>query len=494
MSELLRRVRENVQRRQLFQRRQSILVAVSGGLDSIVLLHIVYYLAEKNGWQLFVAHLNHQLRGRNSEADERLVRQTADRLDLPAVVERADVRTFASKHRLSLEMAGRTLRHDFLARMAAEMGIPSIALAHHADDQLELFFLRLLRGSGGEGSAGMKWRNPSPSNPEIELVRPLLDQPKAALREYAAQNKLRFRQDASNSCLDIQRNRIRHELLPLLRKRYQPGLDRTILRVMDIIGAEADLVAVLARDWLEQQRSRSSLHSIPKSEDQTPFEELPVAVQRRCIQLQLQEQGIAVDYDLVEQLRVGPEKAIIVGQAKASRGGEGAPPRRGRGAHATSEAKVLLSATRDTKGIIHLRQCKPVEFKRSSKRVDLGEREGEVVFDGLRIRWRLELRNGNGQRKAAARQEFFDASKVGSPILLRHWQPGDRFQPIGMAHAMKLQDFFTNEKVSRSRRHDLIVATTTQSEVFWVEGLRISERFKLTKPVNRRLQWRWQRL
>ena len=180
MSELLNRVGQNVQRRQLFRRRQSILVAVSGGLDSIVLLHTVYYLAEKYGWQLFVAHLNHQLRGRNSEADERLVRQTADRLDLPAVVERADVRGFASKHRLSLEMAGRTLRHDFLARMAAQMGIPSVALAHHADDQLELFFLRLLRGSGGEGSSGMKWRNPSPSNPEIELVRPSLDQPKSS--------------------------------------------------------------------------------------------------------------------------------------------------------------------------------------------------------------------------------------------------------------------------------------------------------------------------
>jgi len=126
--------------------------------------------------------------------------------------------------------------------------------------------------------------------------------------------------------------------------------------------------------------------------------------------------------------------------------------------------------------------------------VDLGERAGEVVFDGVRIRWRIELRNGIGKRKAAGRQEFFDARKVGSRIVLRHWQPGDRFQPIGMAHAVKLQDFFTNEKVTRSRRHDLIVAATAQSEVFWVEGMRISERFKLTRAVIRGLQWRWHRL
>src|SRR5437667_2679835 len=283
MSELLNRVGQNVQRRQLVRRRQSILVAVSGGLDSIVLLHTVYYLAEKYGWQLFVAHLNHQLRGPNSQADERLVRQTADRLNLPAVVERAEVRTFASKHRLSLEMAGRTLRHDFLARMAAQMGIPSVALAHHADDQLELFFLRLLRGSGGEGSAGMKWRSPSPSNPKIDLVRPLLDQSKSALHAYASERKIRFREDASNAWLDIKRNRIRHELLPLLRKHYQPALNKTILRIMQIIGKESEFVTETAREWLRGPRAEGRGQRAERST--RGFEELPVAVQRRCLQL-----------------------------------------------------------------------------------------------------------------------------------------------------------------------------------------------------------------
>src|SRR6266404_7631831 len=277
MSGLLDHVRRNLCARRLFRRGGRMLVAVSGGLDSMVLLDALRELAPENGWRLKVAHLNHRRRGRSSDADERLVRRTARRLGLPVEAERADVRRFARAHKLSLEMAAREVRHDFLAWAARRLGKCSVALAHHADDQLELFFLRLLRGSGGEGLAGMKWRRGSPSNSKVELVRPLLDQPKAALREHAAQNQLRFREDTSNFCLDIQRNRIRHELLPLLRKRYQPGLDRTILRVMDIIGAEADLVAVLARDWLEQQRSRSSLHSIPKSEDQTPFEELPVA-------------------------------------------------------------------------------------------------------------------------------------------------------------------------------------------------------------------------
>src|SRR5260370_33511651 len=121
----------------------------------MVLLHILYELSRQWGWELRVAHLNHQLRGSSSLADERLVRGTARALKLPLVVERADVRAFGKSQKVSVEMAARKLRHDFLARAAARHKIPSIALAHHADDQVELFFLRLLRGSGGEGLAGM---------------------------------------------------------------------------------------------------------------------------------------------------------------------------------------------------------------------------------------------------------------------------------------------------------------------------------------------------
>ena len=110
------------------------------------------------------------------------------------------------------------------------------------------------------------------------------------------------------------------------------------------------------------------------------------------------------------------------------------------------------------------------------------------------MKWRILSKKWNHAPKYRAGCETFDAEKVGSPILLRHWQPGDRFQPIGMSDSVKLQDFFTNEKVPRSRRHELVVAANNKGELFWVEGLRISERFKLTKETKRGLQWRWQRL
>ena len=524
MSELLDHVDQSIRARRLFRPAQRILVAVSGGVDSMVLLHLLHELAARYGWRLTAAHFNHQLRGRSSDADERLVRRTARDLNVPLVVETAAVAKLARARKLSLEMAAREVRHGFLARTARRLRIPTVALAHHADDQLELFFLRLLRGSGGEGLSGMKWRSPSASDPGIELVRPLLDQPKAALFEYAGKQGVRYREDASNALLDFQRNRIRHELLPLLRGKYQPALDRTILRVMEIVGAEAEFAGQAAREWMREGGG-------PKAEGRRPkegrrakaevrdaklrnlldrgfsrrllrarekggllFDELAVAVQRRCVQLQLVDLGIVPDYDLVEQLRVRADRPVAVGKAgrdsvaNADSGKGGTP--------------VLLYAVRNRLGMVRLEATgseghthnDSYEFNLSSKEVEFKGGAGEVEFDGVKIGWRMRPTRTGGPRGSGLRREFFDADKVGSVIRLRHWQPGDRFQPIGMASPVKLQDWFTNLKVPRVWRRHLVVAAAASGELFWVEGMRIAERFKLTEETNRRLQWRWKRL
>jgi len=463
VSALLDQVEESIRARRLFRPGQRILVAVSGGVDSVVLLHLLHRLGRKHRWRLTVGHLNHQLRARSSEADERLVRRTAAKLKLPVVVERADVGGCACTRGWSLEMAARELRHGFLARAATRLRIPSVALAQHADDQIELFFLRLLRGSGGEGLAGMKWRNRSPSNKAIKLARPLLDQPKRLLREWALAEGVKYREDASNAAVDFQRNRIRHELLPLLRRKYQPALDRTIRRAMEIVGAEAEFTMQAARQWLQGTRERKK--------SRVQFERLPVAVQRRCVQFQLVGQGTLPDFELVEQLRVNSGRPVAVGLVHA----------------------VLRYAVRDRDGLVHVRRAMAEEFRAGTRQVHLRGRAGEMQFGGVRISWRICRQRGNKRSGSAAHSEHFDADKVGPAVVLRHWRPGDRFQPIGMGCSVKLQDFFTNQKVPREKRHRLVVAGTAQGEVFWVEGMRISERFKLTADTNRRLQWAWDR-
>jgi tRNA(Ile)-lysidine synthase len=474
--DLLHHIEQSILRRRLFRDDQSILVAVSGGMDSMVLLRILHELSPKHHWKLAVAHLNHQLRGRSSDADERLVRQTAKKMQMRVVAQRADVKKFAQGHGLSLEMAARKLRHDFLARTAIQLRVATIALAHHADDQLELFFLRLFRGSGGEGLAGMKWRSPSPSDRQIDLVRPLLDLPKSDLGDYAAAKNVHFREDASNACLDFQRNRIRHELLPLLRRKYQPALHKTIPRLMEIVGSEAELVTQAARNWLPANvHTRGPSTIEPRSS--TPFDSLPVAVQRRSIQLQLLGLGLDADYELIETLRLAAEQPVSIPNRTAA----GPPP-------------VRHYLVRSLAGLVQLRPQPIAGFQANSLELELAAGQGQVVFDGVRISWRTEAKRGNQLPTRTSSCEFFDAEKVGSQIQLRHWQRGDRFQPSGRSNSVKLQDFFTNEKIPRPQRHQLVVAAAGNNGLFWVEGLRISERFKLTKYTKRRLQWQWERI
>ena len=509
MNSLIDEFEKTISGRGLFCRGQGILVAVSGGLDSMVLLHLMNRLAQVHGWQLTVAHLNHKLRGKSSEADARLVKRKAKELGWQAVIGVAKVRDLARREKLSLEMAARRARHEFLAHTADKLGIHTVALAHHADDQLELFFLRLLRGSGSQGLQGMRWRNPSPVNKRIELVRPLLGQTRATLGKYAVENKVRFREDASNASLDIQRNRIRHELLPLLRKRYQPALETVIARVLEITQAEAEFITESARSYLSvlpvpklgsdpsplpspirkgRGRSVSSLFakkSLGKGQTDklswagAAFGDLPVAVQRRSLQLQLLGSGILPDFDLIEQLRLQEGRRVCVSWDKLA---------------SSDRTREPLFVIRDSNGLVRSEKAIPAPFPNDSALVYLVGDSGKVHFEGIQVGW--ERKAGRvrelGQREATC--EWFDADRVGDQILLRHWRPGDRFQPIGMPRSVKLQDFLTNQKIPRERRHRLLLAVTAQGEVFWVEGMRISERFKLTKSTNRRLQWRWQRL
>jgi tRNA(Ile)-lysidine synthase len=457
VSDLLKHIERSIGDRKLIRPGQSVLVAVSGGLDSMVLLRVLTKLGKTRRWKLTVAHFNHRLRGRSSDADERLVGAAAEKMGLPFISGGEEVKEFARGHGFSLEMAARKLRHEFLAKTAAKERIKTIALAHHADDQVELFFLRLLRGAGSEGLAGMKWRSPSPADGGIELIRPMLDQTKSELRNYAAREKIIFREDATNARLDIKRNRVRGELIPLLMKRYQPALKRVILREMEVLSAEAQVIDAMARRWLKGKRRR--------------FEELPVALQRHCLGLQLPEAGVAVSFGLIEELRESANCPIAVSEG--------------------------MTIYRDEKGRIRAREVRVEGFDaKKEAKYELKGGAGEINFGETRVFWEIK-RVANGTFRAAnkgANCEFFDAERVGGTVILRHWRAGDRFQPSGMAKPIKLQDLFTNQKVPRAERHRRTVACAADGVIFWVEGLRMAERFKLDRKTTRRLKWRWQRL
>ncbi|HTB83910.1 MAG TPA: tRNA lysidine(34) synthetase TilS [Candidatus Sulfotelmatobacter sp.] len=452
MSGFLQRVENEIGERRLFLRGQKILVAVSGGADSMVLLQVLDSLAAKNGWKTVVAHFNHRLRGRASDEDEKLVRVTAKKMRLKFIGESADVKAFATRSKLSMEMAARKLRHEFLARAAAKEKIKTIALAHHADDQVELFFLRLFRGAGGEGLMGMRWCSSSPVDKNLMLVRPLLACSKAEILKFAREATIPFRDDVTNFSTDILRNRVRNELLPLLREKYQPQISKLVLRTMELTGAEAELAGMMAKVFKSEPPHVGC------------YDELHVAVQRRVLQDGLLAAGVATDFELIEQLRASTGKLISVNSS--------------------------LSVSRNADGKVLLRMNPEKKFSADELPVELKGRAGRVEFGGRKFFWSVKKSAGvRGTLSQRSGTESFDADKIGGEIVLRHWRAGDRFQPIGMKSAVKLQDLFVNAKIPRAERRNLILAVAEGGEIFWVERLRIGENFKLTAETRRKLDW-----
>ena len=293
MSTLEERIENEIVLRQLLPDSSTVAIAVSGGIDSMVLLALLNDLARRHAWKLVVAHFDHRLRGEESDRDLVLVQNTAEGLGLKSFVGTGDVRACAKESGQSIEMAARQLRHQFLARTAREANASRIALAHHASDQAEVFLLRLLRGVIGEGLGGMKWLNPSSADPSILLVRPLLGTRKEEIEQFAADRNIQFRRDASNDDLEFVRNRVRHELLPLLRG-IQPQVESLLLRTAESISEQNEALRTLARKWL-----RSGNEDLGSE---------PLALQRTVIHEQLLLLQIVPTLQLIDELRLKPGK------------------------------------------------------------------------------------------------------------------------------------------------------------------------------------------
>ncbi len=498
---LEKRVLRFVEEQQLISPYQRLLVAVSGGPDSVCLLHVLSFLKGEWGITLHVAHLNHGLRGAEADADARYVSDMADRMGISATVERRDVKAYQTQHRLSLEEAAREVRYTFLAEVARSTGASQVAVGHTVDDHIETILMHLIRGSGTRGLRGLspltEWRLLLNS---VTVIRPLLQVSREETVGYCAGHQLAPRIDDSNRSLSPLRNQIRHQLLPLLRS-YNPRIAEALLRTARIaIDDIAFLDEQVAQVWDKTARRQENTIIL----DRERFCQLPSALQRHLLRVAIERlvgnvkdiemrhiDGImaalskpagrklnlpsgltfSIDYDrfLIGQdpAALSPFPILSAGLTQLNVPGETQLPGwrvqaailspRGM-EHNASTHKARLFLKESPEGASPLQNLHlPLPFEGE------GDKGGDV---------------GKQSYKA-----YFDLDKTGNKLVMRRRQVGDRFQPLGMSQPKKLNEFMIDAKIPCSWRQRIPLVCSPES-ILWVVGWRIDDRVKVTEVTK----------
>jgi tRNA(Ile)-lysidine synthase len=454
------RVRETVRKHALARVDTRVLIALSGGPDSVALVHLLLELqADGDLIVAGLAHFNHQLRGADADADEAFCRAMATSLRLPLDVGRADVRTAANEAGRSIEDTARELRYAFLEQAADRVRADTIAVAHSLDDQSETFLLRLVRGSGSRGLAAILPR-------AGRVIRPLLEIPRADLRAYASERRLAFRDDPSNRDVSIPRNRVRHELIAYLEREFNPGINRVLARE-----------AALARedeDYLQRQAIDLASTIVLSSKggtteiDTVALRSLHPALASRIARhvLTSRAHGRFVGSDHVDCL-------LRLCGAPAGAGAD-LP-----GQRAVRQGMAILLGPPSSR----IRRAR--EVPANSFRVPLSI-PGEVTLDNQG--WAVSARRLDGVERPAgfgpARgpEVAIASDPLTLPLAIRLRRRGDRFRPLGLAHRKKLQDFLVDRKIPREIRDSLPLVVDGEDRIVWVVGESVAEDFRVTEP------------
>ena len=433
------RITDAIRTHRLFRPGDTLIVGLSGGVDSTALLDLLTTLP---GYplRLVAAHLNHGLRGAESDADEQFCRDLAAGYAIPFETRHTDVRGEAARGSLNLEDAGRRARIAFFDELRGRWQATAVVLAHHADDQAETLLMRLLRGSGMTGLAGMPWRNGR------GYIRPLLSTTRAELEAYLAERRLKWREDASNLDTAFLRNRIRHELLPLL-ERYNPSVRDVLTTTAGILSEENALLEELAAQEAGKAcrfQDGAAACSIPLLNTR------PAALQRRIIRLMLLRLTGSLEHFSHRHL----ENILQMAAARRPNLRISLP----RGIVAVKEYDTIA---------IRFQQATP----RETAEITISGPGGYQMPDGSTLR--IELAAPPTDLRGTPDTVFFDADRLPFPWLVRTFRPGDRIQQLGMNGRKKVKDLFIDEKIPRERRARTPLLFCG-GELLWVVGLRTS--------------------
>ncbi|MBI5746714.1 MAG: tRNA lysidine(34) synthetase TilS [Nitrospirae bacterium] len=470
---IISKVKGEIVKNSLISAGDRVVVALSGGPDSMAMLHILTGLYQELDISLHIAHLDHQFRGIQSQKDSEFIRSYADRLCLPATIESIDVPSFARKNRLSAQAAAREIRYKFLFKVAREVGGTKIALGHTSNDQAETVLARLLRGAGSRGLSGI------PVYGRGMIIRPLLSVSRAEIMDYLNQSNIPFLNDPTNEKPIYLRNRIRHELLPFLAERYSPGIYDILNREAEILCRENEFLSQYASGILDDIISDSSAGSLGEGGlelDLGLFSMHHIAVKRRVILEAVRRVKGDIDnisfVQIDETLRMadnGRTGAVIIfpGRVRIRRGynriivslGGDLVPSLRQSALCIGEVRTLVLPVPGR-----------VSLKPSLMEIEASIMEGPCIYSG-------------GAGKGAS----FDLEMFSSPLFIRNRRRGDILYPLGMGgKKKKLHDIFIDMKIPLEERGGIPLLVSPEG-ILWVMGVRQDERFKVRDNTKRTL-------
>lgn len=433
MTPLAQHVRTFIEKHRMLSPEDRFLVGVSGGADSVALLLVLREL----GYTVAAAHLNHGLRGAESDDDEKFVAELAAKLEVRCFTRRVSIADRGG----NLEAEGRAARKEFFQDLAQEHGFTKIALAHNREDRVETFLLHLVRGAGTEGLISM-------APVSGTTIRPLLETPRTLIEEYLQLKNQPWRTDRTNSDISFARNRMRHETLPQLASSFNGRLIESLSRTVSILEDEDTWMAAMTESWLAEHGTSDGL-------DVEALRTLPAAMGRRAIRTSLRRAGSLltdVTYDHIEGIR-----SLL----ESGKSGKVIPLPGG------------LIAAREFNRLVFLREHESaVEFDYAL------EIPGTVHIPELKQVFHaqcLESFEEAGGLKPSPGRVFVDGSRLGACVKIRNWKPGDYYKPAGWP-AGKVKKLFQRARVPRSQRGRWPIFVTG-STIVWVASFPVSREF-----------------
>ena len=440
----LDRVRATIAEHQMLSPDDRVLVGVSGGPDSMALFHALIAL----GYDAVAAHLDHSTRDGASAEDAAFVQSQSLMLDRSFFSERIDVTERAQSSNDSFEATARRMRYEFFARAAAEHACVAIATGHHADDQAETVLLRLLRGASPEGLGGIPPVRPLDG---LRVIRPMIDCTRAEVMAYLSEAGFAFREDVTNADASIPRNRVRHELLPLLKRDFNPRVSGALVRLAGMARDDNRVLELEAERFARESMTAQSI-------DRRVFSNGFASLQRRVIVAFAHMLGVSMPFERVEAVR-----------EFVARGKTGTRIELGDG--------VTIVNTRDTTSRYEAPDATavPVTIPVPGHAAAMGRRF-EIVIKNTAPAEPL-------REYCTPQRQVFDADAMGTSLIVRSRRPGDRFTPLGMTGERKVQDYFVDLGVPKNER-DHVPIVETEGRIVWIVGGAMDAHFALTETTR----------